>query len=189
LNLILPLGLDFFVLLHLVTSFYPFGRENLRPFEPIFWSWLFLKTIAAMNDSGSATIHTIPSSHAADNRYDLIFPSENGRWQSRRNWQRRGFNTACEEAGLVETVTVDGEEVEQAKYRPYDLRHFFASMLIEKKTNLKKIQALMGHTNIETTLNVYGHLLEDSDRDKIGSIGLLSGMLEKSCGESVAGQA
>jgi integrase len=129
------------------------------------------------------------SSHAADNRYDLIFPSENGRWQSRRNWQRRGFNTACEEAGLVETVTVDGEEVEQAKYRPYDLRHFFASMLIEKKTNLKKIQALMGHTNIETTLNVYGHLLEDSDRDKIGSVGLLSGMLEKSCGKSVAGQA
>ena len=82
------------------------------------------------------------SNHAADNKYDLIFPSENGRWQSRRNWQRRGFNTACEEAGLVETVTVDGEDVEQAKYRPYDLRHFFASMLIEKKTNLKKIQAL-----------------------------------------------
>ena len=47
----------------------------------------------------------------------------------------------------------------------------------------------MGHTNIETTLNVYGHLLEDSDRDKIGSVGLLSGMLKKSCGESVAGQA
>ena len=84
---------------------------------------------------------------------------------------------------------MDGEDVEQVKYRPYDLRHFFASMLIENKTNLKKIQALMGHTNIETTLNVYGHLLEDSDRDKIGSVGLLSGMLKKSCGESVAGQA
>src|ERR1700730_7111677 len=128
------------------------------------------------------------NNHAADNKYDLIFPSENRRWQSRRNWQRRGFNIACEEAGLVETVTLDGDDVEQAKYRPYYLRHFFASMLIENKTNLKKIQALMGHTNIETTLNVYGHLLEDSDRDKIGSVGLLSGMLEKSCGESVAGE-
>jgi integrase len=129
------------------------------------------------------------ANHAADNKYDLIFPSESGRWQSRRNWQRRGFNIACEEAGLVETVTVDGEDVEQAKYRPYDLRHFFASMLIEKKTNLKKIQALMGHTNIETTLNVYGHLLEDSDRDKTESSALLSGMLAKTCGESVARQA
>ena len=110
------------------------------------------------------------NNHAADNKYDLVFPIGNGRWQSRRNWQRRGFDVACEEAGLVETVTVDGEDVEQAKYRPYDLRHFFASMLIEKKTNLKKIQALMGHTNIETTLNVYGHLLEESERDKIGVI-------------------
>jgi integrase len=126
------------------------------------------------------------SNHAAANKYDLIFPSESGRWQSRRNWQRRGFDVACVSAGLVEKVTVDGEDVEQAKYRPYDLRHFFASMLIEKKTNLKKIQALMGHTNIETTLNVYGHLLEDSDRDKIGAVGLLSGMIGKSCGESVA---
>ncbi|MFA5947818.1 MAG: site-specific integrase [Candidatus Gracilibacteria bacterium] len=127
--------------------------------------------------------------HAAKNEFDLIFPTRSGQWQSRRNWQRRGFEAACEEAGLLETVIVDGEKVEQAKYRPYDLRHFFASMLIEKKTNLKKIQALMGHTNIETTLNVYGHLLEDSERDKSGSSGLLSGMLAKTCGESVAGHA
>ena len=70
-----------------------------------------------------------------------------------------GFNVACIEAGLVETVEEEGRIVHKPKYRPYDLRHFFASMLIEKKTNLKKIQTLMGHTNIETTLNVYGHLV------------------------------
>ena len=48
--------------------------------------------------------------HAAINDYDLVFPASNGRWQSRRNWQRRGFNVACFEAGLVETCEQNGEK-------------------------------------------------------------------------------
>lgn len=124
--------------------------------------------------------------HAPASKHNLVFPTSDGEWQSRRNWQRRGFNVACEEAGLTETAIADGVEVEQVKYRPYDLRHFFASMLIEKKVNLKKIQSLMGHTNIETTLNVYGHLLEDAERDNNEKAGLLSDMLPEACGISVA---
>lgn len=124
--------------------------------------------------------------HAVKNNHDLIFPSENGGWQSRRNWQRRGFNVACEKAGLIETVEEEGQTVERPKYRPYDLRHFFASMLIEKRTNLKKIQTLMGHENIETTLNVYGHLLEDAETVKERPKGMLSDMLQEGCGASVA---
>jgi integrase len=114
---------------------------------------------------------------AVANKYDLVFPSDNGRWQCRRNWQRRGFEAACEKAGLMELVEVDGEMVEQVKYRPYDLRHFFASMLIERKVNLKKIQTLMGHSNIETTLNVYGHLLEEAEAAPREALGLLSRMM------------
>jgi integrase len=83
-------------------------------------------------------------------------------------------------------VVVDSKSVHEVKYRPYDLRHFFASMLIEKRTNLKKIQTLMGHTNIETTLNVYGHLLEENERKEDVPVGLLGGLLQSSCGESVA---
>lgn len=119
---------------------------------------------------------------AVPNKYDLVFPSDNGRWQCRRNWQRRGFEVACEKAGLVEKVEVDGETVTQVKYRPYDLRHFFASMLIARKVNLKKIQTLMGHTNIETTLNVYGHLLEEAEeprREPLGLLGRLSAVVER----------
>jgi len=114
---------------------------------------------------------------AAPNEYDLAFPASNGRWICRKNWQRRGFNSACIEAGLIESKEEKGNTVEKPKYRPYDLRHFFASMLIEKKTNLKKIQTLMGHTNIETTLNVYGHLLDEKLEDKKVSGGLLNEML------------
>ena len=126
------------------------------------------------------------ANHAVENDFDLVFPATNGRWLCRRNWQRRGFNVACLEAGLVQEEVIDGVKRQKPKYRPYDLRHFFASMLIEKKVNLKKIQTLMGHANIETTLNVYGHLLEDENDEKNSTSGMLSGMLLNSCGKSVA---
>ena len=107
--------------------------------------------------------------------YDLIFPDKSGGWQSRRNWQRRGFNVACEKAGLMlSEETEDGKKIDVPKYRPYDLRHFFASHHIARKTNLKKIQKMMGHSNIETTLNVYGHLL---DGDEVAEYGLLDELI------------
>ena len=112
---------------------------------------------------------------AQRNDYDLIFPDRNGKWQCRRNWQRRAFDKACEKAGLVEQVIRGGETITQAKYRPYDLRHFYASRLIQEKKNLKQIQQRMGHKNIETTFNVYGHLLEDDATTADG--GMLGGLI------------
>jgi integrase len=101
--------------------------------------------------------------HAIENAHDLVFPTSNGQWQSVRNWRRRGFNRVCEEAGLVVTEKEDGMAVGRPKYKPYDLRHFYASMLIDQRVNLKRIQTLMGHRSIQTTLNVYGHLIERAE--------------------------
>ncbi len=114
--------------------------------------------------------------YAIPNPHDLIFSTANGGWINRSDWQRRGFSTACKQAGLIVTEVSDGKQVVRAKYRPYDLRHFFASVLIEKETNLKRIQSLMGHKNIETTLNVYGHLLDDDSQKERKSTGLIAGL-------------
>lgn len=114
---------------------------------------------------------------APQNRHDLAFPTSTGKWQCPRNWRRRGFNAACLHARLVEREIIDGQVTETPKYRPYDLRHFYASMLFEKKVNLKKIQTLMGHSKINTTLDTYGHLIEDAYNDvkpDTGILGLLS---------------
>lgn len=124
--------------------------------------------------------------HGIENEFDLVFPATTGRWLCRKNWQRRGFNSACVEAGLVTEVQKGGKTIVTPLFRPYDLRHFFASLLIEKETNLKKIQTLMGHSNIETTLNVYGHLIKDDEDDKIKSSGIISALIPNSCGKSVA---
>ena len=117
--------------------------------------------------------------HAVVNDHDLIFPTATGHWQSTDNWRKRGFYAACEEAGLVETVEIDGEKFEKPKYSPYDLRHFYASMLIEKRTNLKRLQKLMGHEKIETTLNVYGHLIERVESAAEKHTGMLASIQRK----------
>lgn len=127
---------------------------------------------------------------AVENKHDLIFPTASGHWQSTDNWRKRGFYVACEEAGLMKAVEQKGETVEKPKYSPYDLRHFYASMLIEQRTNLKRIQMLMGHEKIETTLNVYGHLIERVEAAAEKRTGLLDSLhthaRQNSCGESVA---
>jgi integrase len=113
--------------------------------------------------------------HAPDSAYDLVFPTKSGGWQSITNWRKLGFAAAYFEAGLVvQEEDANGDIVDKPKYAPYDLRHFYASMLIEKRVNLKRIQKLMGHTNIATTLNIYGHLIEKAEAQNEDRIGLIS---------------
>lgn len=109
-----------------------------------------------------------------------------GQWQSTDNWRKRGFYAACGQAGLLETVEEDGKQIEKLKYKPYDLRHFFTSVLNGRRTNLKRIQKLMGHEDIKTTLNIYGHLIEQAESSNETNVGLLHTLeLQNSCGKSV----
>jgi len=124
--------------------------------------------------------------HAVSNKHDLIFPTASGHWQCIDHWRRRGFQKACEEAGLMVQVEEDGEMVEKPKFSPYDLRHFYASMLIEQRTNLKRLQMLLGHEDIKTTLNTYGHLIERVEAKQEKHTGLLGTLGNNSCGADVA---
>jgi integrase len=103
-----------------------------------------------------------------------VFPTSSGRWQSIRNWRNRGFSRVCEEAGLMVEEKEGRKTVTRPKYKPYDLRHFYASMLIDRRVNLKRIQNLMGHRNIQTTLNVYGHLIERAEASSDSQTSVLS---------------
>lgn len=48
----------------------------------------------------------------------------------------------------------------------HECRHTFASLLIDSGANPKAIQSFMGHSKIQTTFDVYGHLLPGS-RDEV----------------------
>ncbi len=46
----------------------------------------------------------------------------------------------------------------------YTLRHTFCSRLCENSTNIKFIQTMMGHKQIETTLNVYAEITSEAQK-------------------------
>ncbi len=49
------------------------------------------------------------------------------------------------------------------EFSSHHLRHTFATRLCEVESNLKVIQSIMGHKNIETTMDIYA---EATDRKK-----------------------
>jgi len=111
---------------------------------------------------------------AGKNDHDLVFPTEAGTWQRLDNWRKRGFYEVCLRAGLIDTKTVDGVDMETPRYAPYALRHFFASVLIAKGTDIARIKTLMGHSDITTTYSVYAHLIREAEQTRTRRTGLIS---------------
>lgn len=50
---------------------------------------------------------------------------------------------------------------------PHDLRHYYASLLIQSGASIKAVQARLGHSSAKVTLDTYGHLWpEEEDRTR-----------------------
>lgn len=65
------------------------------------------------------------------------------------------FNIVIKECGLKQI-------------RIHDLRHSHATYLINNGANIVAVSKRLGHSNINTTLSTYTHLLENSDNELIG---------------------
>ena len=53
---------------------------------------------------------------------------------------------------------------------PHILRHTYATSLLMAGTNIKVVQHLLGHEKVDTTLNIYTHLMERSAEANIGAV-------------------
>ena len=49
-------------------------------------------------------------------------------------------------------------------------RHTFCSRLCENETNLKIIQSIMGHANIQTTMDVYAEVNESKKQESMNNL-------------------
>ena len=52
----------------------------------------------------------------------------------------------------------------------HHLRHTFCTRLCENETNLKVIQSIMGHKDIQTTMDIYADCTEDKKQEVIKNI-------------------
>ena len=85
-------------------------------------------------------------------KLDLVFPNEAGKPINHNNLVKRYFEPALKKAGIE-------------KVRFHDLRHTYASLLIEQGENIKYIQSQLGHSNPTVTLNVYAHLMKQTNQE------------------------
>lgn len=51
------------------------------------------------------------------------------------------------------------------RIRIHDFRHSYASMLISKGVDIYTVSQTLGHADIQTTVNVYGHLYPDKRKE------------------------
>ncbi len=81
---------------------------------------------------------------------DLVFPSEVGTPLKPDNIAVRYMQPALEHAGL-------------RKFTLHELRHTFGSLLIQDGASLAYVRDQMGHSSIQITADVYGHLIPGAD--------------------------
>lgn len=113
------------------------------------WYKTKTKTSKRKIDLGPATMKALKEWKLAcpPNKRDLIFPNEAGGPLNHNNVVSRYFNPALKKAGIE-------------RIRFHDLRHTYASLLIEQGENIKYIQTQLGHSSPTVTLNVYAHLMK-----------------------------
>lgn len=106
--------------------------------------------------------------------YGLAFPSKVGTPIRHNNMLRRLYFPLQVRAGLgVPRLDAKGKPVLGEAGQPvltgrhsfHALRHAAASAWIESNIDLKRLQVWIGHENIRLTLDTYGHLLKDADKD------------------------
>lgn len=89
-----------------------------------------------------------------ESELNLVFPNLRGNPIDATSMLRLDFHPAMKKAKI-------------GRVRFHDLRHTYASLLIDQGENVKYIQRQLGHTNPTVTLNVYAHLIRDQNQEAV----------------------
>jgi integrase len=90
---------------------------------------------------------------------NLVFPNTLGKVERLETIRIFGLGPLQLKAGITNSRR-------HPKYGLHSLRHAAASLFIEEGWSAKRVQAVMGHSSIQMTFNVYGHLFPSPDDDR-----------------------
>jgi integrase len=88
---------------------------------------------------------------------EIVFVNHDGRMINSFNLRAREFHGALAKAGL-------------RRIRIHDLRHTFASMLIQNGESLAYVKDQLGHGSIQITVDTYGHLVPGANRGAVDKL-------------------
>jgi integrase len=90
---------------------------------------------------------------------DLVFPNTTGAPMDWDNLTARNYRPLREAAGLPKNT------------RFYDLRHTFATLMLEQGENPKVVQEILGHSQITHTMDTYSHVTPNMQGAAFGRLG------------------
>jgi integrase len=88
---------------------------------------------------------------------DLVFCTSTGTPLNSKNLYNRALAPAC-------------DRIKQPRASWHSFRHTHATQLAESGESLKTAQALLGHSDLETTLNTYMHVIPESQRRAVEQV-------------------
>lgn len=97
---------------------------------------------------------------------DYVFKTKNGNPHASRNIIKY-HKRICKKAKINPVTITDKQGNKEIVYEGINfhaLRHTYATRLIEAGENPKTVQVLLGHKDIQTTLNIYAHVLEETKK-------------------------
>ncbi|GJM25041.1 MAG: site-specific integrase [Phycisphaerae bacterium] len=104
-----------------------------------------------------ATLPTVEVGSQKPALLQLVFPSWRGGPICGDNFRKRVFRKLIEAADVPE-------------FRIHDIRHTFASLLLTQGESLHYVKEQMGHASIQTTVDVYGHMVPGSNRNAVNRL-------------------
>jgi len=87
----------------------------------------------------------------------LVFPNKYGKPVDGANLKHRVFYKIIQKAGIH-------------RFRFHDIRHTFASLLLQQGAPLHYVKEQMGHASIQTTVDIYGHIVPGSNRNAVNRL-------------------
>ncbi len=88
---------------------------------------------------------------------DWIFSNRNGNPVDMKNVKTSHFHRGLEKAGI-------------RRIRSHDLRHTFATLLLQNGESLAYVKDQLGHSTIRMTVDVYGHLVPGANRQAVNRL-------------------
>lgn len=100
---------------------------------------------------------------------NLVFPNQDGNYQDVNNLVKRKFQKVLNKAKIN-------------RIRWHDLRHTYASIMINLSQNPKYMQLQMGHASCQITMDRYSHLMPEVNQNAKNAI---DGLFIKVCASSL----
>jgi integrase len=110
--------------------------------------------VIPMSSSLSAAIQVHRSKALRKLPDDLVFSTAKGTPLSPKNLYNRELAPAC-------------DRTNQPRVSWHSFRHTHATLLVDSGESIKTAQALLGHADLETTLNTYAHAIPSSQRQAV----------------------